>query len=112
MDDIERQEKKREAERRLRAQRSRAGFLRGRVIAASILCFGLLWAVVFMQMATGNDPVLSAKASQATASSARTKRHRAPAARAATEALETTEPRELEAIEAEVVEPEVLEEPE
>jgi cytoskeletal protein RodZ len=61
MDPIERQEKKREAWRRLRAQRRRAGVLRGRVIAISLLCFGLLWAVVFVQMATGNDPVLSAK---------------------------------------------------
>ena len=59
MDPKERQERKREARRRLSDQRRRAGLLRGRVIAISILCFGLLWAVVFMQMATGNDPVLS-----------------------------------------------------
>jgi len=59
MDAHERQERKREARRRLSDQRRRAGLLRGRVIAVSILCFGLLWAVVFVQMATGNDPVLS-----------------------------------------------------
>jgi hypothetical protein len=112
----------------LSAQRARAGFLRGRVVAASILCFGLLWAVVFLQMATGNDPVLSNK-SHLKATAARVSRpERSPGANAATEAVETTEPRELEdqfdeghpEVEAEpapepepeVVEPEVVEEPE
>ncbi len=94
MNPDERHEKQREARRRLSAQRARAGFLRGRVIAASVLCFGLIWAVVFFQMATGNDPVLSGKA-QASASTPASKRHRASPARAASEAIETTEPREL-----------------
>jgi hypothetical protein len=113
MDTHEKQEKQRQARRRLSAQRSRAGFLRGRVIAASILCFGLIWAVVFVQMATGNDPVLSAKA-QATGTTQLKKRHRAAASRAASEAIETTEPRELESepIEEPVEGPEVVEEPE
>lgn len=93
MDSREKNEKQREARRRLSAQRSRAGFLRGRVVAASILCFGLIWAVVFVQMATGNDPVLSAKTQ---AGAAPVKRHRTTTARAASEALETTEPRELD----------------
>jgi hypothetical protein len=104
MDTHERHEKQREARRRLNAQRTRAGFLRGRVVAASILCFGLLWAVVFVQMATGNDPVLAPKAKAAA-----TAEHRAAASRTVGEAVETTEPRELE---PEVVEPEVVEEPE
>jgi cytoskeletal protein RodZ len=59
MDQYERQEKKREAMRTLRAQRRRAGELRRRVVATSLVAFVLLWAVVFAQMATGNDPVLS-----------------------------------------------------
>jgi GT2 family glycosyltransferase len=61
MDPIEKQERKREAFRRLRAQRHRAGELRGRVVTISLIGFVLLWGVVFAQMATGNDPVLSAK---------------------------------------------------
>ena len=96
MDPIERHEKKRDAWRRLLAQRQRAGMLRGRVIAISLLCFGLLWAVVFVQMATGNDPVLSAKSgANATATAKRTERHRARAAEAEA-AAEPVEP-EVEA---------------
>lgn len=51
-------ERKREAQRRLRAQREKAGELRGRVVAISLVCFALLWGIVFVQMATGHDPVL------------------------------------------------------
>lgn len=111
MDPIERHEKKRDAWRRLRAQRQRAGMLRGRVIAISLLCFGLLWAVVFVQMATGNDPVLSAKSgATATATAKRAERHRARAAEAEAAAAEPVEPEESEAeVESE---PEVLAEPE
>lgn len=61
MDPIEKRELKRQAWRRLSAQRRRAGMLRGRVVAISLICFALLWGIVFVQMATGNDPVLSAK---------------------------------------------------
>jgi cytoskeletal protein RodZ len=112
MDPIEKQERKREAWRRLRAQRQRTGQLRGRVIASSLICFVLLWGIVFAQMATGNDPVLANKQATAPASTA-DKRHRAQAkelpaeeestgaeepdpAQAATEAIET-DPEELEA---------------
>jgi cytoskeletal protein RodZ len=116
MDPIERHEKKRDAWRRLRAQRQRAGMLRGRVIAISLLCFGLLWAVVFVQMATGNDPVLSAKSgATATATAKRAERHRARAAEAEAAAAEPVEPEESGEAEAEAEfepEPEVLAEPE
>jgi non-ribosomal peptide synthetase component E (peptide arylation enzyme) len=61
MDPIEKRELKRKAWMRLAAQRRRAGLLRGRVVVLSLVCFALLWSVVFVQMATGNDPVLSAK---------------------------------------------------
>lgn len=61
MDPIEKRELKRKAWQRLAAQRRRAGMLRGRVVAISLVCFALLWGIVFVQMATGNDPVLSAK---------------------------------------------------
>jgi hypothetical protein len=69
MDPIQKRELKRQAWTRLAAQRRRAGLLRGRVVAISLVCFALLWGIVFVQMATGNDPVLSAKES---ASSGRT----------------------------------------
>lgn len=66
MDPIQKRELKRQAWMRLAAQRRRAGRLRGRVVAISLVCFALLWGVVFVQMATGNDPVLSAKKTSAT----------------------------------------------
>jgi hypothetical protein len=61
MDPIQKRELKRQAWMRLAAQRRRAGQLRGRVVAISLICFALLWGIVFAQMATGNDPVLAGK---------------------------------------------------
>jgi hypothetical protein len=61
MDPIEKRELKRRALAKLAAQKRRAGLLRGRVVIASLICFLFLWGIVFAQMATGNDPVLSAK---------------------------------------------------
>jgi hypothetical protein len=58
MDPFELHERKRQAWMRLRAQRQRAGQLRGRVVVLSLITFALLWGIVFAQMATGNDPVL------------------------------------------------------
>src|ERR1700744_4149799 len=86
MDPIEKRELKRRARARLAAQKRRAGLLRGRVVIASLICFLLLWGIVFAQMATGNDPVLSAKESTVATS----------AARSARSEVETTESRELE----------------
>jgi hypothetical protein len=86
MDPIKKRELKRQAWMRLAAQRRRAGVLRGRVVAISLICFVVLWGVVFAQMATGNDPVLSGK-------------EKAVATRAAAsprQEIETTDPRELE----------------
>ncbi len=68
MDPIEKHERKRQAWQRLRAQRRRAGQLRGRVVAISLIGFALLWATVFVQMATGNDPVLGSKSSKVASS--------------------------------------------
>jgi hypothetical protein len=64
MDPFEKQERKREAQRHLRAQRKKAGELRGRVVAISLVCFALLWGIVFVQMATGHDPVLGKTSSK------------------------------------------------
>ena len=85
MDPIEKRELKRKAWMRLAAQRRRAGILRGRVVVVSLICFAILWGVVFAQMATGNDPVLSGKEKAAARTVATAK-----------QAVETTEPRELE----------------
>src|SRR6476659_4241341 len=124
MDPFEMQERKREARRRLRAQREKAGELRGRVVAISLVCFAMLWGIVFVQMATGHDPVLG------NPSSTVAQRHggadRRPARANVTEAgastdseepscgaeeLETSE-LEGEPVEEEFVEPEVETEPE
>ncbi|HEY5332718.1 MAG TPA: hypothetical protein VIJ21_04160 [Solirubrobacterales bacterium] len=86
MDPIQKRELKRHAWMRLAAQRRRAGALRGRVVAISLICFVVLWGVVFAQMATGNDPVLSGKEKPvATRTAARPRQE-----------IETTDPREVE----------------
>jgi hypothetical protein len=71
MDPIEKQERKRDAQHRLRSQRRRAGLLRSRVIVSSLVAFALLWGTVFVQMATGNDPVLGDSSSARVATSRR-----------------------------------------
>jgi cytoskeletal protein RodZ len=120
MNDFEQQQRKREAMRRLAAQRGRAGRLRGRVVAGSLICFVLLWGIVFGQLVTGNDPVLAAKARAAAGRQSRSGGNtRAQPSEAASEAIETTEPDEVESqvatpppVEAEApveVEPEVEE---
>lgn len=81
MDHHEKEHRKRQAWYRLRAQRQRAGELRGRVVVISLITFALLWGIVFAQMATGNDPVLS-RSSSASATAAR-RRAKAKAAKAA-----------------------------
>jgi hypothetical protein len=85
MDPIQKRELKRQAWMRLAAQQRRAGLLRGRVVALSVICFLVLWGIVFAQMATGNDPVLSSKAKTSSGAVATTKKE-----------VETTDPRELE----------------
>jgi outer membrane biosynthesis protein TonB len=118
MDPYEQMNRKRDAQRRLHAQRRRVSILRSRVLAISLICFALLWAVVFVQMATGNDPVLGAGRHVAGATAVRPAENKtdseeaggAGAAAAAT--IETTSPdeeREVEAIEPESVETEVIE---
>ena len=117
MDQIEKQERKREAQRRLRSQRQRAGLLRSRVIVLSLVSFALLWGVVFVQMATGNDPVLgNSSAKVVTSRRARTgERRRGSAipaeADASTDSEEATATEAVEATEPEEVEPEPEPEP-
>ncbi|MGH2937517.1 MAG: hypothetical protein ACRDPE_05285 [Solirubrobacterales bacterium] len=98
MDPIRKRELKRQAWMRLAAQRRRAGLLRGRVVALSLICFALLWGVVFVQMATGNDPVLGGKKKATTArTTASVGRVRKP--REVT--VEVPREREVEGVEAE-----------
>lgn len=117
MDPIDIQEKKRAAQRRLRAQRAKAGELRGRVVAISLICFVLLWGIVFVQMATGNDPVLGDSSSRIAKANANPHRHRARStveSRASTDfeaELESNTAEELEPEEPEVREEEVEAEP-
>jgi hypothetical protein len=123
MDPTERLNRRREAARRLGAQRRRVGAIRSRVIAASVVCFVLLWVVVFAQMATGNDPVLG-EGRQAVGATAARPENRVDseeaggAGAAAAETLETTSPEESEPqagepepVEVEVIEPEPEPEP-
>jgi hypothetical protein len=118
MDPIEKRELKRQAWQRLAAQRRRAGLLRGRVVAISLVCFALLWGIVFVQMATGNDPVLSAKekTGRTTARATRRAHRHAPKAEVAgprleqVEAAPELEEEAVEPVEEEAVEPEFEEE--
>jgi non-ribosomal peptide synthetase component E (peptide arylation enzyme) len=98
MDPIEKRELKRKAWMRLAAQKRRAGVLRGRVVVMSLICFVVLWGVVFAQMATGNDPVLSGKVKAVATRAAASPRRE----------IETTDPREVEPEIEEEVEPEPL----
>ena len=93
MDAYEKAERKHQARHRRQAQRARAGRLRNRVIAISLVCFAVLWGTVFVQMATGNDPVLGGSAIK-TASAAKS--------RPAETKLEPEAKTEIEAVEAEV----------
>jgi cytoskeletal protein RodZ len=127
MDPIEKHQRKQQAWQRLRAQRRRAGQLHGRVVAISLIGFALLWTTVFVQMATGNDPVLGSKSSKVTSSqsaksSARQSEAEAvepepvksepvevePEVEGSGEAAEV-EAEELEAVEAEIAEQEAAE---
>lgn len=103
LSEFEKQERIREARRRQAAQRGRAGRLRGRVVVASLICFALIWGVVFVQMATGNDPVLGEKSA---AAARKTRRH------AARTTPSKPEPRETEVETAPTLEAEPEPEPE
>jgi hypothetical protein len=120
VDPIEKHERKHQAWQRLRAQRRRAGQLRGRVVAISLIGFALLWATVFVQMATGNDPVLGNKSSKVASSQpAKGSARQSEAETVEPEPVETemevegeaaeVEAEEIEAMEAEIAEQEAAE---
>jgi len=115
----EREAARRRGKRKLDAMRRRATQLRGRVVVTAIAGFVLLWTVVFVQMATGNDPVLGAgKAAQRQARKVAARNPERPAPQATPpedEAAEgeisedETEPIEVERLEAEEAEARELE---
>jgi hypothetical protein len=47
------------ARAKLRARRQRARTIRRRTIRGSLALFAVLWAIVFAQLVSGNDPALS-----------------------------------------------------
>lgn len=62
MERLDREVARRRGQRKVDAMKRRTGQLRRRVVATAIVGFVLLWTVVFVQMATGNDPALGSKA--------------------------------------------------
>ncbi|HXV06158.1 MAG TPA: hypothetical protein VFP23_09685 [Solirubrobacterales bacterium] len=59
MDDLRRLEAKGLARAKIRSRRRRVSTIRRRTVRGSLGLFALLWAIVFGQMVTGNDPALS-----------------------------------------------------
>ncbi len=110
MDDLRRLEAKGLARAKSRSRRRRVSTIRSRTIRGSLALFAILWAIVFVQLASGNDPVLSrySKAGKSAATAPRptpVEPVREPAPEAEAELDES----EFEAEEAEV-EPEFEEE--
>lgn len=59
MGPLEREEARRRGQARIEGMRRRARLLRKRIVVSGLFVFVLLWAVVFGQMLSGHDPVLS-----------------------------------------------------
>ena len=59
MDDADRLEAKGLARAKIRAKRRRVQTIRRRTLRGSLALFGVVWAVVFAQLVSGNDPALS-----------------------------------------------------
>jgi len=59
MDEARKLEAKGLARARSRSRRQRVATIRSRTIRGSLALFAVLWGVVFVQLASGNDPVLS-----------------------------------------------------
>jgi len=58
MDDPRRLEAKGLARAKIRAKRRRVSSIRSRTIRGSLALFAVVWLVVFVQLVSGNDPVL------------------------------------------------------
>jgi hypothetical protein len=64
MDEVRRLEARSLAHARARSRRRRVATIRRRTIHGALALFAILWAIVFVQLASGNDPVLSRSTSQ------------------------------------------------
>jgi hypothetical protein len=61
MDEIRKLEAKGLARAKSRSRRHRVATIRSRTIRGSLALFVVLWGIVFVQLASGNDPVLNNK---------------------------------------------------
>jgi len=61
MDEMRKLEAKGLARAKSRSRRRRVATIRSRTIRGSLALFAILWGIVFVQLASGNDPVLSQK---------------------------------------------------
>jgi outer membrane biosynthesis protein TonB len=59
MDDADRLEAKGLARAKIRAKRRRVQTIRRRTLRGSLALFAVVWALVFAQLVSGNDPALS-----------------------------------------------------
>jgi hypothetical protein len=59
MDDADRLEAKSLARAKIRSKRLRVQMIRRRTLRGSLALFAVVWAVVFAQLVSGNDPALS-----------------------------------------------------
>jgi hypothetical protein len=64
MDEVGRMQAKALARAKVRGKRLRVRAIRRGTIRGSLALFGVLWAVVFFQLVSGNDPALSTPRSQ------------------------------------------------
>lgn len=111
MTPFEREVARRRGQRKIDAMKRRTSQLRRRVIASAIVAFVLLWTVVFVQMATGNDPALGTGPVAKRHAAIERKRHKleasSPPPREEVEAVPSTA--ELEATEGSDIEAEQAE---
>jgi len=61
MNEVRKLEAKGLARAKSRSRRRRVATIRSRTIRGSLALFAILWGVVFVQLASGNDPALSTK---------------------------------------------------
>ena len=61
MDELRKLEARGLARARSRSRRRRVATIRSRTIRGSLALFAVLWGIVFVQLASGNDPALSDK---------------------------------------------------
>jgi len=61
MDEVRKLEAKGLARAKSRSRRRRLATIRSRTIRGSLALFAVLWGIVFVQLASGNDPALSGK---------------------------------------------------